>query len=137
LLVMMNLLVGFIISTYGLRIYPMQDVQALKWSIFTIILLFFCSAIVRLAFSIGPFIGWVLGVGLILFFITPLLDLVLPNFSFDHPISETYMSIQYGDQQAFYPAVITLGVVTLLMSAVPFLKQRLAALQKEEETYEA
>jgi putative membrane protein len=61
----------------------------------------------------------------------------LPNFSFDHPISETYMSIQYGDQQAFYPAVITLGVVTLLMSAVPFLKQRLAALQKEEETYEA
>jgi hypothetical protein len=137
LLIMMNLLVGFIISTYGLRIYPMQDIQALKWSIFTIILLFFCSALVRLAFSIGPFIGWVLGVGLILFFITPLLDLVLPNFSFDHPISETYMSIQYGDQQAFYPAVITLGVVTLLMSAVPFLKQRLAALQKEEETYEA
>jgi putative membrane protein len=137
LLIMMNLLVGFIISTYGLRIYPMQDIQALKWSIFTIILLFFCSALVRLAFSIGPFIGWVLGVGLILFFITPLLDLVLPNFSFDHPISETYMSIQYGDQQAFYPAVITLGVVTLLMSAVPFLKQHLAALQKEEETYEA
>jgi putative membrane protein len=137
LLIMMNLLVGFIISTYGLRIYPMKDIQALKWSIFTIILLFFCSALVRLAFSIGPFIGWVLGVGLILFFITPLLDLVLPNFSFDHPISETYMSIQYGDQQAFYPAVITLGVVTLLMSAVPFLKQRLAALQKEEETYEA
>ncbi|EZP74956.1 hypothetical protein H839_15673 [Parageobacillus genomosp. 1] len=136
LLVMMNLLVGFIISTYGLRIYPMQDVQALKWSIFTIILLFFCSAIVRLAFFIGPFTGWVLGVGLILFFITPLLDLVLPNFSFDHPISETYMSIQYGDQQAFYPAVITLGVVTLFMSAVPFLKQRLAALQKEGETYE-
>ncbi|WP_181537251.1 type VII secretion protein EsaA [[Anoxybacillus] calidus] len=135
LLVMMNLLVGFIISTYGLRIYPMQDVQALKWSIFTIILLFFCSAIVRLAFFIGPFTGWVLGVGLILFFITPLLDLVLPNFSFDHPISETYMSIQYGDQQAFYPAVIALGVVTLFMSAVPFLKQRLAALQKEE-TYE-
>jgi putative membrane protein len=136
LLVMMNLLVGFIISTYGLRIYPMQDVQALKWSIFTIILLFFCSAIVRLAFFIGPFTGWVLGVGLILFFITPLLDLVLPNFSFDHPISKTYMSIQYGDQQAFYPAVLTLGVVTLLMSAVPFLKQRLAALQKEMETYE-
>lgn len=136
LLIIMNLLVGFIISTYGLRIYPMQEVQALKWSIFTIILLFFCSAIVRLAFFIGPFTGWVLGVGLILFFITPLLDLVLPNFSFDHPISETYMSIQYGDQQAFYPAVITLGVVTVLMSAVPFLKQRLDALQKEAETYE-
>ncbi|WP_244402864.1 type VII secretion protein EsaA [Parageobacillus sp. KH3-4] len=136
LLVMLNLLVGFIISTYGLRIYPMQDVQALKWSIFTIVLLFFCSAIVRLAFFVGPFTGWVLGVGLILFFITPLLDLVLPNFSFDHPISETYMSIQYGDQQAFYPAVITLGVVTVLMSVVPFLKQRLDALQKEAETYE-
>jgi putative membrane protein len=136
LLIMMNLLVGFIISTYGLRIYPMKDIQALKWSIFTIILLFFCSALVRLAFFIGPFTGWVLGVGLILFFIAPLLDLVLPNFSIDHPISETYMSIQYGDQQAFYPAVITLGAVTLLMSAVPFLKQRLAALQKEEETYE-
>ncbi|MEB3751143.1 type VII secretion protein EsaA [Geobacillus icigianus] len=135
LLLMMNVVVGLIINIYSLKIYPMQEVRAIKWSVLTIVLLFFCSAIVRLAFWIGPFTGWILGVGLVLFFITPLLDLVLPNFHFEHPIAKTYISIQYGDQQSFYSAVIPIGVVSLLMAAIPFLKHRLIQ-PKEAETHE-
>ncbi|PJW19202.1 type VII secretion protein EsaA [Geobacillus thermodenitrificans] len=136
LLLLMNVVVGLIINIYSLKIYPMQDVRAIKWSVLTIVLLFFCSSMVRLAFLIGPFTGWILGVGLVLFFITPLLDLVLPNFHFEHPIAETYISIQYGDQQIFYSTVVMIGVLSLLMAAVPFLKHRLADQQEEGEMYE-
>ncbi|WP_027409953.1 type VII secretion protein EsaA [Anoxybacteroides tepidamans] len=136
LLIMLNLIVGLIIDIYGLKIYPMQDVRAIKWSVFTIVLLFLCSSMVRLAFFIGPFTGWILGSGLVLFFITPLLDLVLPNFNLEHPISKAYVSIQYGDQQSFYSTVIPIGIVSLLMAVVPFLKHRLTIQQEEAGTYE-
>ncbi|PJN92069.1 type VII secretion protein EsaA, partial [Bacillus sp. mrc49] len=82
---LLNLIVGLIISIYGLKIYPLGDMQEIKWTVFTVLLLFFCSACTRLAFSIGPFVGAMLVIGLISFFMIPLLDLIMPNFNVDHP----------------------------------------------------
>ncbi|MGG3799118.1 type VII secretion protein EsaA [Metabacillus fastidiosus] len=118
---LVNLIVGIIISIYGLKIYPLEDIQAMKWSIFTILLLFLCTSIVRLAFYIGPFVGWIVSILLTVYFLTPLLDLVNPNFAFEHPVSQTYMSLQYGTQSAFYPAVVILSIGIILTLSIPYI----------------
>ncbi|CAH0302048.1 ESX secretion system protein YueB [Peribacillus sp. Bi96] len=124
LFTLLNLIVGLIISMYGLKIYPLGDIQEIKWTVFTVLLLFFCSAFTRLAFSIGPFVGSVLVIGLISFFTIPLLDLIMPNFNVDHPIADVYMSIQFGDQSAFIPAIVILIILTLIGSIIPYIVKR-------------
>ncbi|MGG4265690.1 type VII secretion protein EsaA [Peribacillus simplex] len=125
LFTLLNLSVGLIISIYGLKIYPLGDIQEIKWTVFTVLLLFFCSAFTRLAFSIGPFVGAVLAIGLISFFTIPLLDLIMPNFNVDHPVADVYMSIQFGNQSAFIPAIIILIVLTLIGMGIPYIVKRL------------
>ncbi|MEY8735660.1 type VII secretion protein EsaA [Peribacillus frigoritolerans] len=126
LFTLLNLIVGLIISMYGLKIYPLGDMQEIKWTVFTVLLLFFCSAFTRLAFSIGPFVGAILVIGLISFFTIPLLDLIMPNFNVDHPVADVYMSIQFGNQSAFIPASIILIVLTLIATVIPYIVKRLA-----------
>ncbi|MFD0051706.1 type VII secretion protein EsaA [Actinomycetes bacterium NPDC127524] len=124
LFLMLNLIVGLVISIYGLKIYPLHDVQALKWTIFTILLLMGASGIIRLAFFIGPFIGSLLAAALIVFFVTPALDLIMPNFSVSHPVSNVYLSIQYGDQSSFLPAILILAAAAIIATAIPYILNR-------------
>ncbi|WP_079527508.1 type VII secretion protein EsaA [Halobacillus hunanensis] len=132
LFLLLNIAVGLIISIYGLNIYSLGETQSIKWTVFTVLVLFMCSSLVRLAFSVGPFLGWFTGILLVVFFVTPLLNVILPNFSINHPVSEVYMSIQYGDQSSFYPAVIVLALITVLAGAIPYIVKYLQ--RKKEET---
>ncbi|WP_285769085.1 type VII secretion protein EsaA [Peribacillus sp. SI8-4] len=135
LFALLNLIVGLIISIYGLKIYPLGDMQEIKWTVFTVLLLFFCSACTRLAFSIGPFVGAILVIGLISFFTVPLLDLIMPNFNVAHPVADVYMSIQFGDQSAFIPASIILLILTLIGSIIPDILKRFT--ERREMAHEA
>ncbi|UOQ94560.1 type VII secretion protein EsaA [Halobacillus shinanisalinarum] len=121
LFLLLTISVGLIISIYGLNIYSLEETESIKWTAFTVLVLFMCSSLVRLAFSVGPFLGWFTGLLLVVFFVTPLLNVILPNFSINHPIAEVYMSIQYGDQSSFYPAVIILAVITVVAGSIPYI----------------
>ncbi|PLT31472.1 type VII secretion protein EsaA [Peribacillus deserti] len=136
LFLLLNTAVGLIISIYGLNLYPLEDTQAIKWTVFTILLLLACASFVRFAFYIGPFVGWLLGAGLILFFITPLLDMVLPNFDISHPISNVYLSIQYGDQAEFYPAAAVLLFITVLLTAIPYIRHSMVLRKQRQLAHE-
>lgn len=140
LFLILSIVVGLIISIYGLNIYSMSDGQALQWTTLTVLLIIATAGIVRLAFTAGPFIGWIVSVGLMLFFVTPLLDMAMPNFSTTNPVAELYMSIQYGSQVDFVAGTIVLGLISLLVLSVPFIQKALTNSKeksKEEEYYEA
>lgn len=123
LFLLLNLAVGLIISMYGLSIYSLDDGQAIMWSVFTILLLLACSNIVRAGLFIGPFVGWLASIAMIVFFITPLLNIVVPEFSFNNPISNVYMGLQYGTQSSLTWTLIVLAVIVLLASAFVYTLQ--------------
>ncbi|MBN6889557.1 putative membrane protein [Cytobacillus horneckiae] len=138
--ILLNLVVGLIISMYGMDIYPLGEQSAIQWTVFTILLLAAASAVVSVGFSLGRLIGWFASVGLVLFFISPLLALTAPNIGYEDPMSKVYMSIQYGPDTLFIPAVITLLAIILVLALIPFgvnyIKNR-SAQNDDEETYEA
>ncbi|MGE6626610.1 type VII secretion protein EsaA [Bacillus pumilus] len=115
----LNLLVGLMISLFGLNIYKLADDQAIQWSIFTILLLVACSAFIRTAFHFGSIAGWMAATALIFFFVAPLIDLVMPNFHFTNPVTDVYLSIQYGNGDHFGMGVIGLVILTVLFMAIP------------------
>lgn len=49
---------------------------------------------------------------------TPLLDLI----SADYPVSQTYISILYGDQSAVIPAVIITSNISVIVDLIKQLK---------------
>ncbi|MBQ4817490.1 type VII secretion protein EsaA [Bacillus pumilus] len=115
----LNLLVGLMISLFGLNIYKLADDQAIQWSIFTILLLVACSAFIRTAFLFGSIAGWMAATALIFFFVAPLIDLVMPNFHFTNPVTDVYLSIQYGNGDHFGMGVIGLLILTVLFMVIP------------------
>ncbi|WP_339206001.1 type VII secretion protein EsaA [Bacillus sp. FSL W8-1143] len=115
----LNLLVGLMISLFGLNIYKLADDQAIQWSIFTILLLVACSAFIRTAFLFGSIAGWMAATALIFFFVAPLIDLVMPNFHFTNPVTDVYLSIQYGNGDHFGMGVTGLVILTVLFMAIP------------------
>ncbi|MEB2356195.1 type VII secretion protein EsaA [Bacillus pumilus] len=115
----LNLLVGLMISLFGLNIYKLADDQAIQWSIFTILLLVACSAFIRTAFHFGSIAGWMAATALIFFFVAPLIDLVMPNFHFTNPVTDVYLSIQYGNGDHFGMGVIGLVILTVLFMVIP------------------
>lgn len=115
----LNLLVGLMISLFGLNIYKLADDQAIQWSIFTILLLVACSAFIRTAFLFGSIAGWMAATALIFFFVAPLIDLVMPNFHFTNPVTDVYLSIQYGNGDHFGMGVIGLVILTVLFMVIP------------------
>lgn len=125
LLLVLNLIAGLIISIYGLNIYSMNDSQSIQWTVFTILLLLVASSLAKLAFDIGSFTGWIVSLAMVLFFISPLLDMAMPNFGVDHPIASVYMSIQFGSSSQFYPAVVLLGVLAVLFISFPYILQHI------------
>ncbi|WP_431020116.1 type VII secretion protein EsaA [Bacillus safensis] len=119
----LNLLVGLMISLFGLNIYKLADDQAIQWSIFTILLLVACSAFIRTAFLFGSIAGWMAATALIFFFVAPLIDLVMPNFHFTNPVTDLYLSIQYGNGDTFGMGVTGLVILTVLFMVVPLVKK--------------
>ncbi|MBW0257557.1 integrase [Bacillus sp. F2HM] len=119
----LNLLVGLMISLFGLNIYKLADDQAIQWSIFTILLLVACSAFIRTGFLFGSIAGWMAATALIFFFVAPLIDLVMPNFHFTNPVTDLYLSIQYGNGDTFGMGVTGLVILTVLFMVVPLVKK--------------
>lgn len=138
--ILLNLIVGLIISLYGLNIYPMGEERAIQWTIFTILLLTAASAVVLTGFKIGSMAGWIASVGLVIFFVSPFLALTAPNINYEDPMSKVYMSIQYDSSSLFIPAIIILiGIITLLTIlpfTIRFLKN-LRTTRDEDQAYEA
>ncbi|MCS3483332.1 type VII secretion EsaA-like protein [Bacillus sp. JUb11] len=119
----LNLLVGLMISLFGLNIYKLADDQAIQWSIFTILLLVACSAFIRTAFLFGSIAGWMAATVLIFFFVAPLIDLVMPNFHFTNPVTDVYLSIQYGNGDNFGMGITGLLILTILFMVIPLVKK--------------
>jgi uncharacterized phage infection (PIP) family protein YhgE len=134
----LNIVVGLMISLFGLNIYTLSDDQAIQWSVFTILLLVTCSALVKTAFTMTPILGWTVSAGLILFFTAPLIDLVMPNFDFNDPVSAVYISIQYGTGDLFGLGAAMLACSTLIFLAIPFISAYVTSKTEESDTrYEA
>lgn len=137
--ILLNIIVGLIISLYGLNIYPLAEDRAIQWSIFTILLLTAASAVVLAGFSMGKLVGWIASVGLVIFFISPFLTLTAPNINYEDPMSRVYMSIQYGSSSLFMTAVITLIVILLLLLVLPQMVKLFKSSndkKNEDEAYE-
>lgn len=138
--VLLNLIVGLIISIFGLNIYSMEQDRAIEWTIFTIMLLTAASAVVLAGFKIGNLAGWILSVGLIAFFISPFLALTAPNINYEDPMSKVYMSIQYDSQTLFIPAILILLGIIAFLAIIPFAVRSIKDLRTkrdEDQAYEA
>ncbi|KIL49081.1 type VII secretion protein EsaA [Jeotgalibacillus campisalis] len=132
---LLNVVVGLMISVFGLTIYPMENDQSIMWSVWTVLLLIAASGLVFVAFSFSTTIGWIVTVLLMLLFTAPLLDLILPNFTFEDPITRVYLSIQYGAQSLFPMAVIVLSIIIVVLGLLAFTRKTLTS--KETEDHEA
>lgn len=125
LFILLNLIVGLMISTYGLDIYPLDEKSAIEWTIFTVLLITTVSSITFAGFSIDSLVGWFIGMGVILFFITPMLTLLAPNLNYDDPISKVYLSIQYGPESLIVQAGLILAGIIAISALVPYLVKRM------------
>ncbi|POX33751.1 type VII secretion protein EsaA [Bacillus sp. Ru63] len=134
----LNILVGLMISLLGLNIYSLPDDQTIKWSVFTILLLVASSAFIRTAFRFGSIPGWVASAAMILFYVAPLIDLIMPNFTFEDPVSKVYIDIQYGTGHLFTMGITVLLIITVIAAALPLIIRLMAEHTAEsDETYEA
>ncbi|MBM7605172.1 type VII secretion EsaA-like protein [Metabacillus crassostreae] len=139
LFLLLNLIVGFVVSLFGLDIYPLREESAVEWTIFTIVLLTVGSALVRVGFAVHHLVGLFITVGMVIFYVTPLLALTTPNFSFQDPMSKVYMSIQYGTESLFTQAMIVLCLLLLGLGALQYFigRSQMTVIEKGSETYEA
>ena len=117
---LLNLIVGLVISLFGLEIYSLSNTNSIQFSVFTILLLTAASTLVRSAFNVGQFIGWIASVGLILFFVSPLLALAAPNFQYEDPMSAVYLSIQYGVDNDYLIGCFFLVGLIIILSLIPY-----------------
>ncbi len=137
---LLNLIVGLIISIFGMDIYGLGGTGAIEWTIFTVLLLTAVSSIIFAGFSLGQLIGWFVNVGLITFFVTPMLTLLSSNINYEDPMSKVYLSIQYGPKSLIIPASIVLVVIIGIALAAPYFVDRIKNRTRpldEEATYEA
>lgn len=133
----LSIIVGLVISIYGLTIYTVSGSQAIEWTIITVLLVIVSSGLVRAAFMAGPWVGWLLSVALILFYTSPLLDMAMPNFSSRNPVAELYISLQAGSQNAFMTGFIPLLLLTLAVIALPLIQHFVVnGKKKQEDEYE-
>jgi len=132
----MTITVGLVISIYGLNIYTMNDAQAVKWTILTVLLIMALVSILRISFFISSFIGSLITVLFIVIFTTPLLDLSLPNFSMENPIANVFLNIQLGDNDGLILMLIVLALVAVLCSSIVYLRSDKSE-SSEESVHEA
>lgn len=124
LFLLVNTLVGFIISLYGLKIYQLAEQATMEWTLFTILLLMASSGLITVAFSLHRLVGLFVTAGMIALYVTPLLALSTPNFKFTDPMSNVYISIQYSTESLFAPAAIILVFALLLLIVLQVLIER-------------
>lgn len=124
LFLLVNTLVGFIISLYGLKIYQLAEQATMEWTVFTILLLMVSSGIITVAFSLHRLAGLFVTAGMVALYVTPLLALSTPNFKFTDPMSNVYISIQYSTESLFAPAAIILVFALLLLIVLQVLIER-------------
>ncbi|BBP92014.1 hypothetical protein BsIDN1_56320 [Bacillus safensis] len=65
--------------------------------------------------------------------------MVMPNFHFTNPVTDVYLSIQYGNGDTFGMGVTGLVILTVLFMVVPLVKKKLWKDKTEERdvTHEA
>src|SRR5690625_4282851 len=136
LFILLNLAVGLIISIYGLSIYPLNDSQAIAWSAFTILLLMGCSNLIRAGLFINPFVGWLVSIVMIMFFMTPVLNIIVSEFSFNNPISNVYMGLLYGSSSSFVSTTVIMVFIIAIVSAFIYGLQAMRNNNKAEEPNE-
>ena len=136
LFALLNLIVGLIISMYGMDIYSLNETSSIEWTIFTILLLTAVSTIIFAGFSVGQLIGWFVTVAVILFFVTPMLTLLASNIDYEDPMSKVYLSIQYGPESLIIPASIFLAVLIGICALVPLIADKIKnrKIEQDEET---
>lgn len=136
LFALLNLIVGLIISMYGMDIYSLNETSSIEWTIFTILLLTAVSTIIFAGFSVGPLIGWFVTVAAIVFFVTPMLTLLASNIDYEDPMSKVYLSIQYGPESLIIPASIVLVVLIAICALVPLIVDKIQnrKIEQDEET---
>src|SRR5690625_2702914 len=66
---------------------------------------------------IGPFVGWLASMAMIVFFVTPLINLVVPEFSFNNPITNAYMILQFSSESVPILIMVSLVLITVAVSA--------------------
>ncbi len=138
LFLMLTSIVGLVISLYSLSIYPLGNDRSMEWTIFTILLLLSCAALIRVAFMGHHLLGWLVTVGLVALFVTPLLALSTPNFSFTDPMSRVYMSIQNSTQTLFTEGAMILTAILIVLISIQYaLNKRSWTQTKEDEAHEA
>lgn len=116
LFVLLNLAVGLIISIYSANLYELNDAQAIKWFILTLLLLLVTSNIIRSALFIHTFVGWLASIAMIIFFVTPLINIAVPEFEINNPIANVYIGLQYNINTSYSVTIIILTVIVLLIS---------------------
>lgn len=129
----LSIIVGLVISIYGLSIYTMSESQSIQWTIITVLLIMATAGLIRVAFMAGPWVGWLLSVAFVLFFTSPLLAMAMPNFRTNNPIAELYISIQASSQNAFLAGVLPLALIAATTIAVPIIRHVVVNRKKEED----
>ncbi|MGA9289752.1 MAG: type VII secretion protein EsaA [Anaerobacillus sp.] len=138
LFLMLTSIVGLVISLYSLSIYPLGNDRSMEWTIFTILLLLSCAALIRVAFMGHHLLGWLVTVSLVALFVTPLLALSTPNFSFTDPMSRVYMSIQNSTQTLFTEGAMILTAILIVLIILQYALTKRSWIQtKEDEAHEA
>lgn len=130
---LLNLIVGLIISIYGMEIYSLNETGAIEWTIFTVLLLAATSTVIFASFSIGPLIGWFVSVAVIAFFVTPMLTLLASNLDYEDPMSKVYLSIQYGPESLIIPASIVLLVIIGVFALIPYIVGKIKNRSNEQD----
>ncbi|MGA4517615.1 type VII secretion protein EsaA [Solibacillus silvestris] len=136
LFALLNLIVGLIISMYGMDIYSLNETSSIEWTIFTILLLTAVSTIIFAGFSVGPLIGWFVTIAVIVFFVTPMLTLLASNIDYEDPMSKVYLSIQYGPESMIISASIVLALLIGVFALVPLIVSKIKnrKIEQDEET---
>lgn len=131
--IILNLIVGLIISMFSLKMYDLDGTKGIQWSIFTVLLLMTGSAFILGTNIIGRFIGWIGSIMLLLFFIAPLLAITVPDFNYRDPMTTMYMSIQYDVHP---PTELAYSILVCLIVVFMGISLATMKLKRSEEVVE-
>lgn len=123
LFTLLNLGVGVLIGYYGINLYSLPESRAIIWVIFTIVLLAATANLIRGGLIVHPFVGWLMSIALIIFYTTPLLDIVIPEFHFNNPISDVYIGMLYRNNVAYGMPLFILSLIIVVVSALVYTLQ--------------
>lgn len=136
LFILLNLATGLIISIYSASLYELSDSLSIKWFLLTALLLLVTSNIIRGALFIHTFVGWLASIAMIIFFVTPLINIAVPEFNFNNPIANVYIGLQYNLSTPYVMTIILLTIITLVISLLVYALQMNMNKQKKVDSDE-